>query len=116
MGEYQRSIAGAMIPLAIAIFATPSGLARVLGHRALPSQRFGAEPVRAAHSANKRKGTFMVGSRKFGPQKVGYDPDHSPFKNGMFVTDPLNANGMAMAATNTAPTSRTLIAGPSSNI
>ena len=43
--------------------------------------------------AKQRKGTFMVGSRTFDPQKVGYDTEHSPFKNAAFVADPANANG-----------------------
>jgi hypothetical protein len=35
----------------------------------------------------------MVGSRAFDPRNVGYVTDQSPFKNGIFVTDPANANG-----------------------
>jgi hypothetical protein len=41
----------------------------------------------------KRKPTFMVGSRSFDPKNVGYATDQSPFKSGNFVTDPANANG-----------------------
>jgi hypothetical protein len=37
--------------------------------------------------------SFMVGSRVFDPKNVGYDTEHSPFKNGLFVVDPANANG-----------------------
>lgn len=43
--------------------------------------------------AKRRKATFMVGSRAFDPRNVGYVTDQSPFKNGIFVTDPANANG-----------------------
>jgi mono/diheme cytochrome c family protein len=43
--------------------------------------------------AKQRKGTFMVGSRTFDPQKVGYDTGHSPAKNATFVADLANANG-----------------------
>jgi len=43
--------------------------------------------------AKQRKGTFMVGSRTFDPQKVGYDTEHSPSKNAIFVADLANANG-----------------------
>jgi hypothetical protein len=43
--------------------------------------------------AKQRKGTFMVGSRTFDPQKVGYDTEHSPSKNGVFVADHANADG-----------------------
>jgi hypothetical protein len=43
--------------------------------------------------AKRRKATFMVGSRVFDPTHVGYVTDQSPFKNGIFVTDPDNANG-----------------------
>jgi hypothetical protein len=43
--------------------------------------------------AKQRKGTFMVGSRTFDPQKVGYDTEHSPSKNAVFVADLANANG-----------------------
>ena len=43
--------------------------------------------------AKQRKATFMVGSRAFDPRNVGYVTDQSPFKNGIFVTDPANANG-----------------------
>jgi hypothetical protein len=35
----------------------------------------------------------MVGSRTFDPQKVGYDTEHSPSKNALFVADPANTNG-----------------------
>lgn len=41
----------------------------------------------------RRKSTFMVGSRVFDPKNVGYATDQSPFKNATFVTDPANANG-----------------------
>ena len=41
----------------------------------------------------KRKSTFMVGSRLFDPKNVGYVTDQSPFKSGNFVADPGNANG-----------------------
>ena len=41
----------------------------------------------------QRKATFMVGSRVFDPKHVGYVTDQSRFKNGVFVTDPNNANG-----------------------
>jgi hypothetical protein len=41
----------------------------------------------------QRKATFMVGSRVFDPTNVGYVTDRSPFKSGIFVTDPDNANG-----------------------
>lgn len=41
----------------------------------------------------RRKSTFMVGSRVFDPKNVGYATDDSPFKNAIFVTDPANANG-----------------------
>jgi hypothetical protein len=41
----------------------------------------------------QRTPSFMVGSRVFNPEKVGYDTEQSPFKNGKFVTDPKNANG-----------------------
>ena len=41
----------------------------------------------------KRKATFMVGSRLFDPKNVGYATDQSPFKNGSFAADPANANG-----------------------
>jgi mono/diheme cytochrome c family protein len=43
--------------------------------------------------AKRRKATFMVGSRAFDPTNVGYVTDQSPFKNGIFVTDPDNTNG-----------------------
>jgi hypothetical protein len=43
--------------------------------------------------AKRRKATFMVGSRVFDPKHVGYVTDQSPFKNGIFVTDPDNTNG-----------------------
>jgi mono/diheme cytochrome c family protein len=43
--------------------------------------------------AKQRKETFMVGSRTFDPQKVGYDTEHSPSKNALFVADPANTNG-----------------------
>lgn len=43
--------------------------------------------------AKRRKATFMVGSRVFDPKHVGYVTDRSPFKSGLFVTDPDNANG-----------------------
>lgn len=43
--------------------------------------------------AKRRKATFMVGSRAFDPTHVGYATDQSPFKSGIFVTDPDNANG-----------------------
>ena len=43
--------------------------------------------------AKRRKATFMVGSRVFDPKHVGYVTDQSPFKNGLFVTDPDNTNG-----------------------
>jgi hypothetical protein len=35
----------------------------------------------------------MVGSRTFDPQKVGYDTEHSPSRNAIFVADLANANG-----------------------
>jgi hypothetical protein len=41
----------------------------------------------------KRKPSFMVGSRLFDPKNVGYATDQSPFKNGSFAADPANANG-----------------------
>jgi hypothetical protein len=41
----------------------------------------------------KRKPTFMVGSRLFDAKNVGYATDQSPFKSGNFVADPANANG-----------------------
>lgn len=43
--------------------------------------------------ARQRTTRFMTGSRLFDPQKVGYVTDQSPFKNGVFSADPLNANG-----------------------
>jgi len=43
--------------------------------------------------AKDRTKNFMVGSRVFDPKNVGYDTEHSPFKNGSFVVDPANANG-----------------------
>jgi hypothetical protein len=43
--------------------------------------------------AKERKSTFMVGSRTFDPQRVGYDTEQSPFSAAKFVTDPANANG-----------------------
>jgi hypothetical protein len=41
----------------------------------------------------KRNPTFMVGSRVYDPVNVGYRTDQSPFKNGAFAVDPMNANG-----------------------
>jgi len=55
--------------------------------------------------AKQRKGTSWSAAARFGPQKVGYDTEHSPSKNAIFVADLANANGTEMAATNTAPTS-----------
>jgi hypothetical protein len=43
--------------------------------------------------AKDRKPSFKVGSRMFDPKNVGYVTDQSPFNNGTFVTDPMNANG-----------------------
>jgi hypothetical protein len=43
--------------------------------------------------ANQRMSMFMVGSRLYDPKNVGYVTDQSPFKNGTFVADPMNANG-----------------------
>lgn len=43
--------------------------------------------------AKQRRGSFMVGSRTFDPEKVGYDTEHSPSKNALFVADLANANG-----------------------
>ena len=48
--------------------------------------------------------TFKVGSRKFDPKNVGYATDELPYVSGTFTVDPANANGTAMAATNTGPT------------
>jgi hypothetical protein len=41
----------------------------------------------------RRSTTFKVGSRKFDPKNVGYATDETPFKSGIFVVDPQNANG-----------------------
>jgi hypothetical protein len=43
--------------------------------------------------AKDRKSSFMVGSRIFDPKNVGYAVDESPFKTGVFLADPANANG-----------------------
>ncbi len=43
--------------------------------------------------ANQRAPTFKIGSRLYDPKNVGYMSDRSPFANGTFVTDPMNANG-----------------------
>jgi len=40
-----------------------------------------------------RQARFMVGSRAYDPDAVGYATDNSPFSNGTFVTDPQNGNG-----------------------
>jgi mono/diheme cytochrome c family protein len=40
-----------------------------------------------------RKTTFKVGSRRFDEKNVGFATDESPFENGDFTVDPLNANG-----------------------
>ncbi|MFO1205016.1 MAG: di-heme-cytochrome C peroxidase, partial [Burkholderiales bacterium] len=41
----------------------------------------------------RRSTTFKVGSRRFDPKNVGYATDETPFKSGIFVADPENANG-----------------------
>lgn len=41
----------------------------------------------------KRKSSFMVGSRLFDAKDVGFVTDQSPFKTGSFTADPANANG-----------------------
>ena len=43
--------------------------------------------------ANQRVATFKVGGRQYDPRNVGYMTDASPFANGTFVADPMNANG-----------------------
>lgn len=42
---------------------------------------------------DKRVPSFMVGSRRYDPQNVGYAIDQSPFKDGTFETGPQNADG-----------------------
>ena len=43
--------------------------------------------------AKERISTFKVGSRIFDPKSVGFVTDQTPYTNGVFVTDPSNANG-----------------------